>query len=66
MTVPVEREEVRIEREPVTGDVGGRIGDDEDISVTLHAERAVAVHFRGRPEQHVDGRAVRGVHGLEA
>ena len=41
VTVPVEREEVRIEREPVTGDVGGRIGDDEDISVTLHAERPV-------------------------
>ncbi len=40
--VPVSHEEVRLEREPVSGDrpARGELGDDEQ-SVTLHAERAV-------------------------
>lgn len=42
VNVPVEREEVHVTREPVRdGEVGGRIGEDEDVSVTLHAERPV-------------------------
>jgi uncharacterized protein (TIGR02271 family) len=45
-TVPVSRDEVRIEREPITDANIGRAMDGPDISedeheVTLHAERAV-------------------------
>lgn len=43
VTVPVEREEVELVREPVTGaDArdGGRLGDEE-VEVTLHEERPV-------------------------
>ncbi|MDO5627763.1 MAG: PRC and DUF2382 domain-containing protein [Mobilicoccus sp.] len=41
--VPVEREEVHVTREPVRdGETGGRIADgDENVEVTLHADRAV-------------------------
>lgn len=40
--VPVEREEVQVTREPVRdGEVGGRIGGDEEIAVDLHEERPV-------------------------
>jgi len=40
--VPVEREEVHVVREPVReGEVGGRIGGDEHVSVELHEERPV-------------------------
>ncbi|GAB49040.1 DUF2382 domain-containing protein [Mobilicoccus pelagius] len=40
--VPVEREEVHVVREPVRdGEVGGRIGGDENVSVELHEERPV-------------------------
>ena len=42
VSVPVEREEVHVTREPVRdGEVGGRIGGDEEVSVTLHEERPV-------------------------
>lgn len=42
ITVPVEREEYVVEREPIReGDHGGRIGDDDGAVVTLHEERPV-------------------------
>ncbi|WP_226347044.1 PRC and DUF2382 domain-containing protein [Agilicoccus flavus] len=43
VTVPVEREEVHVVREPVReGENVGRIGDgEEEVSVTTHAERPV-------------------------
>lgn len=42
ITVPVEREEYVIEREPIReGDQGGRIGEDDGAVVTLHEERPV-------------------------
>ncbi|MFI9383932.1 DUF2382 domain-containing protein [Kutzneria sp. NPDC052558] len=40
VTVPVRHEEVRVEREPVTGGEQARIGED-DQEVVLHAERPV-------------------------
>ncbi|ROR65481.1 DUF2382 domain-containing protein [Agrococcus jenensis] len=41
VTVPVEREEFEVVREPITGtSTGGTLGDDE-IAVTTHAERPV-------------------------
>ena len=42
--VPVQREEVRVERTPLSGTeaTGGTIGGDETVEVTLHEERAVA------------------------
>lgn len=41
--VPVQREEVRVERTPLSGTeaVGGTIGGDEVVEVALHEERAV-------------------------
>lgn len=40
--VPVSREEVHVTREPIRdGEVGGRIGGDEEIAVELHEERPV-------------------------
>jgi len=42
VAVPVERQEVHVTREPVAeGETGGRIGEDEEVSVTLHEERPV-------------------------
>lgn len=42
VTVPVEREEYVLKREPISdGDRGGRIGDDDGAVVTLHEERPV-------------------------
>lgn len=42
VNVPVEREEVHVTREPVRdGEVGGRIGGDDEVSVTLHEDRPV-------------------------
>lgn len=42
VTVPVQREEYTIEREPIReGETGGRIGDDDGAVVTLHEERPV-------------------------
>ena len=46
VTVPVRREEVRLEREPITGDNVGEASDGPDITeaeaqLTLHAERPV-------------------------
>lgn len=41
VTVPVEHEEVEVVREPIAdGQTGGTLGDD-DVEVTLHAERPV-------------------------
>ena len=40
MTVPVTREEVRVEREPITNGEADDIGDDE-AEVTTYAERPV-------------------------
>jgi len=40
ITVPVTREEVRVEREPITNGEAGDIGDDE-VEVTTYAERPV-------------------------
>lgn len=41
VTVPVEREEVQVVREPISGgQTGGALGDDE-VEVTLHAEEPV-------------------------
>ena len=40
MTVPVTREEVRVEREPITSAEAAEIGDDE-AEVTTYAERPV-------------------------
>ena len=42
VAVPVERQEVHVTREPIRdGEVGGRIGDDQEVSVTLTEDRPV-------------------------
>lgn len=42
VAVPVERQEVHVTREPVRdGEVGGRIGEDQEVSVTLTEDRPV-------------------------
>jgi uncharacterized protein (TIGR02271 family) len=56
-TVPVQREEVRVEREPITDANAGRALDGPDISeeeheVTLHAEEPV-VETRAVPKERV-------------
>jgi len=50
VTVPVTREEVRVEREPITNGEAGEIGDDEAV-VTTYAERPVVTTERVAKEK---------------
>lgn len=68
-TVPIVHEEVRLEREPLSGTDGGRVGDinEAERSVTLHEDKAIVEtevvpkeRVRMLVEEHTEQKKVRG------